>query len=103
MTQVYFDVERLFNISPNVFTPKPKVDSAYIRLIPRKTQFLNNSHEIKFKKVVTTAFTARRKMIKTSLKNIIKEDLLRTLLIDPSSRPEILSADNFMDISKNVK
>lgn len=103
MTQVYFDVERLFNISPNVFTPKPKVDSAYIRLIPRKTQFLNNSHEIKFKEVVTTAFTARRKMIKTSLKNIIKEDLLRTLLIDPSSRPEILSAENFMDISKNVK
>ena len=103
MTQLYFNVKKLFNISANVFIPKPKVDSAYIRLVPRKIQFLNQKHEISFKKIVTIAFTARRKMIKTSLKKFIDEDVLKSLSIDPKSRPETLSVDNFMDISKNVK
>ena len=35
MTQVYFTVKKLFDISPNVFIPRPKVDSAYIRLVPK--------------------------------------------------------------------
>ena len=103
MTQLYFNVKKLFNISANVFIPKPKVDSAYIRLLPRKTRFLNQNHEISFKRIVTIAFTARRKMIKTSLKKFIDEDTLKSLSIDPKSRPETLSVDNFMDISKNVK
>ena len=55
------------------------------------------------KKIVTIAFTARRKMIKTSLKKFIDEDTLKSLSIAPKSRPETLSVDNFMDISKNVK
>ena len=103
MAQLYFNVKKLFNISANVFVPKPKVDSAYIRLEPRKTRFLNHEHEKLFKKIVTIAFTARRKMIKTSLKKFINEDMLKSISIDPKSRPETLSVDNFMDISKNVK
>ena len=103
MTQLYFNVKKLFNISANVFTPKPKIESAYIRLVPKKLDFLNKKHEISFKEVVRIAFTARRKMIKTSLKKFVDEDLLTSLSIDPKSRPETLSIDNFVDISKNVK
>ena len=102
MTQVYFTVKKLFDISPNVFTPKPKVDSAYMRLVPKNYIFDSLMHEKKFKDTVSTVFSARRKMIKTSLKGIIDSQLLQKISIDPSSRPEILSVQNYIDISKNV-
>ena len=102
MTQVYFTVKKLFDISPNVFIPKPKVDSAYIRLIPKDYIFDSLIHEQKFRGIVNTVFSARRKMIKTSLKGVIDSQLLQKLLIEPSSRPEVLSVQNYIDISKNV-
>jgi len=102
MTQVYFTVKKLFNISPNVFIPKPKVDSAYIRLIPKDYTFDSLIHEQKFRNIVNTVFSARRKMIQTSLKGIIDSQLLQKLSIEPSSRPEVLSIQNYIDISKNV-
>ena len=102
MTQVYFTVKKLFNISPNVFIPKPKVDSAYIRLVPKNYIFDSLEHEQKFKGIVNTVFSARRKMIKTSLKGIIDSQSLQTISIEPNSRPEILSVQNYIDISKNV-
>ena len=102
MTQVYFTVKKLFDISPNVFIPKPKVDSSYIRLIPKDYIFNSLEHEKKFKGIVNTVFSARRKMIKTSLKGIIDSQALQELSIEPSSRPEILSIQNYIDISKNV-
>ena len=102
MTQVYFTVKKLFDISPNVFTPKPKVDSAYIRLIPKDYIFDSLIHEQKFRGIVNTVFSARRKMIKTSLKGVMDSQLLQKLLIEPSSRPEVLSVQNYIDISRNV-
>jgi 16S rRNA (adenine1518-N6/adenine1519-N6)-dimethyltransferase len=102
MTQVYFTVKKLFNISPNVFIPKPKVDSAYIRLVPKDYIFDSLEHEQKFKDIVNTVFSARRKMIKTSLKGIIDSQSLQTISIEPNSRPEVLSVQNYIDISKNV-
>ena len=102
MTQVYFTVKKLFDISPNVFIPKPKVDSAYIRLIPKDYIFDSLMHEQKFRGIVNTVFSARRKMIKTSLKGVMDSQLLQKLLIEPSSRPEVLSIQNYIDIAKNV-
>ena len=32
MTSLYFDINICFYISPNVFKPKPKVDSAFISI-----------------------------------------------------------------------
>jgi len=102
MTQTYYDVKKLFDISPNVFTPKPKVYSSYLKMCPKINIFENKNHENIFSKIVKIAFTSRRKMIKTSLKNIIDIDVFNTLSINPCSRPEELSPKNFMEISKYV-
>ena len=50
MTQVYFNISKLFDISPNVFTPRPKVQSSYIRMLPRVSLFESTMYESKFKK-----------------------------------------------------
>jgi len=102
MTQVYFNISKLFDISPNVFTPRPKVQSSYIRMLPRVSLFESTMYESKFKKLVTLAFTARRKMIKTSFKDYLSESDLRDLSINPNSRPEMLSVRDFLKIANNV-
>ena len=102
MTQVYFNTIKLFDISPNVFIPKPKVQSSYIRMIPKDSAFKNHTYENNFKKLITTVFTARRKMIKTSLKDHLNESTLKNLSINPNSRPEVLSVRDFLEIAKYV-
>ena len=99
MSQVYFDVKKLFEISPNAFYPKPKVQSAYIRMKRLKSKFKNNKHEKCFYEIVRKSFIARRKMIKTSLKDIITENDWVKLGIDNNKRPEQLSVENFLNIS----
>ena len=99
MCQVYFDVKKLFEISPNAFYPKPKVQSAYIRMKRLKSKFNNNKHEKYFYEIVRKSFIARRKMIKTSLKDIITENDWVKLGIDNNKRPEQLSVENFLNIS----
>ena len=44
MTQAYFVTKKLFDISKDVFIPKPKVKSSFIRLMPRKRIFKNDMH-----------------------------------------------------------
>ena len=102
MTQVYFEVEKLFDISPNVFIPKPKVQSSYIKMTPKNYRFEDSDHENKFKKLVLITFTARRKMIKTSLKDYIDDNMLESLLINPNSRPENLTIEEFLKIAKYI-
>ena len=70
--------------------------------MPKKYPFDSKKHENQFNSIVKILFTARRKMIKTSLKSIIDESGLTGLNIDPKSRPELLNLDNFLDISRNV-
>ena len=102
MTQVYFNVKKLFDISPNVFIPKPKVISSYVKMIPKASCFKDPQKETNFKKLVTTVFTARRKMIKTSLKGFIDVGILENLKINPNSRPEDLNIKDYLDIAKYV-
>ena len=45
MAQTYFDVKKLFDISENVFSPKPKVKSSFVRLSAREYPFYNKNHE----------------------------------------------------------
>ena len=55
LAQAFFDVEYLFTVPPNVFSPPPKVDSGVIRLI-RKEKITNKIDEKLFFRVVKTAF-----------------------------------------------
>ena len=68
---VYYKAEcsLLRIVSRNVFFPIPKVDSAIVKLLPRKTPAFCVKNEEFFKDFVNVMFSHRRKMIK----NIIKD------------------------------
>ncbi|HMN32300.1 MAG TPA: 16S rRNA (adenine(1518)-N(6)/adenine(1519)-N(6))-dimethyltransferase RsmA [Chitinophagaceae bacterium] len=75
LIQCYYDVEYLFDVPPNCFTPPPKVMSAVIRL-KRKEIPLLNDNEQKFKQFVKNAFNQRRKTLRNGLKSFYKPEQL---------------------------
>jgi len=102
MVQANYEVTKLFDISPNVFEPKPKVWSSYMRLIPKQEVFIDDNHRENFKRIVTQAFVARRKMIKTSLKDSISLNKIHHIIGDERIRPEQLSYNQFIEMAKYV-
>ena len=90
----YLNVDYRFTIPPNVFIPKPKVDSAFIWLTKKKQPLIEDDNYIKFKKIVAAAFNQRRKMLRNSMKSWEFSKLIKEK-IDFSRRPESLSIEEF--------
>jgi 16S rRNA (adenine1518-N6/adenine1519-N6)-dimethyltransferase len=82
-----------FDISPQAFTPPPKVTSTVVHLTPRENPIPCSVD--KLEKVKQAAFGQRRKMLRQSLKPIGGEALLRKADIDPQRRAETLSVEEF--------
>jgi 16S rRNA (adenine1518-N6/adenine1519-N6)-dimethyltransferase len=100
LLQAYYNVEYLFTVHEHVFKPPPKVKSAVIR-IDRKPVFQLQCNEILFKQVVKTTFNQRRKMIRNSIKPLLKKDGFSHPFLE--KRPEQLSVDNFVELTNAVE
>jgi 16S rRNA (adenine1518-N6/adenine1519-N6)-dimethyltransferase len=87
-------------VHEHVFKPPPKVKSAVIR-IDRKPVFQLQCNEILFKQVVKTTFNQRRKMIRNSIKPLLKKDGFSHPFLE--KRPEQLSVDNFVELTNAVE
>ena len=103
MAQAYFNVKKLFDISENVFSPKPKVKSSFIRLSAKKNPFYNKNHENVFYNIVKSAFEGRRKMIKSSLKSYLNANDFNNINLKPDLRAENLTVNDYILISDYVQ
>lgn len=99
MIQYYYTTTVLFYIGPKAFFPQPKVDSAFIRLIPRKNYSIVAQDKKVFSDIVREAFCYRRKTVGNSLKKYFTVVQLREIGIDPNLRPEQLHVDDFVRMS----
>ena len=90
----YLNVDYRFTIPPDVFIPKPKVDSAFIWLTKKKQPLIKDEDYVKFNKIVAAAFNQRRKMLRNSMKSWDFSKLVKEK-IDFSRRPESLSVEEF--------
>lgn len=106
-SQFYTEPKILFNVSKNVFYPKPEVESSIIHLKLKTKIELNEEEEKYFRQVVKTAFNQRRKTLKNSLSNLFEEDekILKEkffqLSFDFSKRAEELTINEFIYLAKN--
>ena len=91
--------KKLFDIPSKAFIPRPKITSSVIQLKPLHKPLYNVSFE-SIEKITQMAFSQRRKMIKTSLKNVNGQIILKELNISPNLRPENLSIIDFCKIAK---
>lgn len=98
LLQAYYNIDYLFTVNPEVFSPQPKVKSAVIRLTRNNVEKLECSEAL-FRKVVKAAFNQRRKMLRNSLKQIIEKvpEEFATL------RPEQLDVKQFILLTRQVE
>ncbi len=99
----YFDVNKLFVVSKNCFTPVPNVESAVIKLssIDNKEIFDKDL----FFKLVRDSFVHKRKNIRNNLFNydlIIVQEILLKHGFDMTVRAEQLSLDVFIDLANRM-
>jgi 16S rRNA (adenine1518-N6/adenine1519-N6)-dimethyltransferase len=99
MLQYRFEMRKLFDVKPGAFRPPPKVDSAVVRLVPRPPATLAAHDQAGFGRVVTAAFTKRRKQLRNALAGLVDEEALRALGIDPRLRPENLGVAEYVRIA----
>ena len=97
----YFGNTKLaFKVSPNVFYPKPNVDSAVVH-INFNDKRNNSEFNLMFKSIVKSAFGNRRKTLKNSLSNgIFAEVNFSDCGIDLSLRAEQLNVNDFIKLAE---
>lgn len=98
--QAYYDIEYLFTVEPGSFTPPPKVRSAVIRLKRNNVTDLGCDEKL-FKTIVKAGFNQRRKMLRNSLKGLVKDPSLFEHSYF-TNRPERLSVADFVELTKMI-
>ena len=90
----YLDIKYCFTIKPDVFIPKPKVESAIIKFSKKEQALIDDEKYVRFNKLVSAAFSQRRKMLRNTLRgwDISREVKER---IDFTRRPESLTISEF--------
>jgi 16S rRNA (adenine1518-N6/adenine1519-N6)-dimethyltransferase len=102
MVQYYCEADSLFEVPPEVFFPKPKVDSAVVRLCPHKNPPFVDVDFKDLERLVATAFSMRRKTLANNLKPLLSRTEIESLGIDPGMRPEQLPVEKYAIIAKYI-
>ncbi len=99
MVQYYCDTEYLFFVPPGAFSPPPKVDSAILRLTPWQQRPYKANDEKHFARLVTQAFSTRRKTLRNTLKKMLSTEQIESIGINPGLRPENISVSEYVSLS----
>ncbi len=102
MVQYQCQAELVFLVPAEAFDPVPKVESAILYLNPRsKDDYIGGEVESEFLgKVVTQAFSQRRKTIANTLKRIVSSELILQAGINLEQRPETISITQYVALTR---
>jgi 16S rRNA (adenine1518-N6/adenine1519-N6)-dimethyltransferase len=104
ISQLLCDIKINFDLAPEEFFPKPKVYSSVITVSPLSVQRFKVDL-IALKTLTHIIFAQRRKMIRTSLKNIIdnKRNIFKDANLTGNERPENLTIEQFCLLAELFK
>ncbi|NDD57778.1 MAG: ribosomal RNA small subunit methyltransferase A [Chlamydiae bacterium] len=96
--QHYAKAKYCFTVEPSCFYPRPSVQSAIVRFDLLKLPVIEQQ-DVLFS-MIRTAFSHRRKMLKSSLRNFYSPEKIESCLfkanLNTKARPEDLSRDEFI-------
>jgi 16S rRNA (adenine1518-N6/adenine1519-N6)-dimethyltransferase len=98
--------ERLFTVPAGAFTPRPKVDSAVLRLTPLAVPLVPDVLIGTFRRVVVGLFGFRRKQLLRGLRELTgysperAQSVLERVDVGPTLRPEVLDPASFYRLTR---
>ena len=98
------DIEKICDIKPTCFLPKPKVDSSLIFFKPKKSFYkLDNAKNLE--KITRIFFMHKRKMIKKPYNQIFNGDtsIAKKLKIDLNLRPQNINFETYYELAKQYE
>ena len=100
LTNWRLNINKICDISPESFSPRPKVQSTLIHFTPKK-KFADIKDPLNLEKVTRIFFSHRRKMLKKPFNQIFNgnNDLLNKLNIDLNLRPQNLDFDTYYKLT----
>ena len=102
ITQAVCNAAVVMDLPARAFTPPPKVASAVVRLNPKPDR-PSDAELAALEKVTAAAFGQRRKMLRSSLRNLGGETLCVAAGIDPNARAEVISVAGFLQLARTYK
>jgi 16S rRNA (adenine1518-N6/adenine1519-N6)-dimethyltransferase len=100
MLAPWVEAEHLFDVGPGAFQPPPRVWSAVARLRVRPEPAF--ALDARYGKLVTTAFSARRKTLRNACRGLLEPGAIEAAGIDPGARPETLSPAQFGALAQRM-
>ena len=102
MVQFHCAAHKLFTVGPGAFNPAPKVDSAVVQLLPHPTPPVRVHDVAQFSRVVTQAFSQRRKTLRNALKPLATAEVIAAAGVDPKARAEQLDLAQFAQLANAI-
>jgi 16S rRNA (adenine1518-N6/adenine1519-N6)-dimethyltransferase len=112
LAEAFFETEKLFDVSPSAFRPLPKVWSTVIQLRPKRDSKITDDD--RFRKIVSTGFSHRRKTILNNFKTSHAElrarfealggieNVLAECTIESRRRAESLTSEEWIRLSNHL-
>lgn len=100
----FFDIDNVCNVSKNCFFPKPKVDSAVIKMKKKESNDYIKNFDV-FNKLVKDSFRFKRKTIKNNLVGYdldIISNILTKYGFDVNTRSENIPYNVFVEIANEL-
>lgn len=94
--------ERLFAIHPGSFSPPPRVESVFLRLVPHASPLADAATLAAVDQLIARAFTLRRKRLSNALKGLADAADLAAAGLDPGSRPEQLAPGDWLALAAHL-
>jgi 16S rRNA (adenine1518-N6/adenine1519-N6)-dimethyltransferase len=94
------NINKICDISPESFSPRPKINSTLIHFTPKKN-FAEIEDPLNLEKITRTFFSHRRKMLKKPFNQLFNGNngLLEKLNIDLNLRPQNLDFDTYYKLT----
>lgn len=101
--QYFADAHVVGKVGPNVFVPKPNVDSALVSIVRRDAVRVDPSlvSESELFEVIRTSFAQRRKMLRRSLAGWVTEGVFERADVAETRRPEELTLEEFARLASS--
>ena len=96
ISQIFYEIEKNFSVSKNIFYPKPNVDSVMITMKHKK---INNIDFEKLSNLLKKCFSQRRKKIRNTLQNYVSTDIVEKY---GDLRPQDLTIEDFLTLYHKI-